>query len=143
MDIKGRLREMILESRSKKAVGTMIRAKDTNKVLLLKRGWAPHKGCWSILSGGMEEGEDKLETLKREIMEEIKVDADDKLDLTFIRTENNGGDIFHYYEGLTSTEFIPKLDSENEAYGWYSEDDLPEPLYPKLEKKIKDACKKK
>jgi len=142
-DLKSNLRSMLLESHTKDAVGVMIIAKDTNKVLLLKRGFDPHKGNWSILSGGMEEGEDKLETLKREIMEEIQIDADEKLKLTFIRTEGTEGKRFHYYEGFTNTEFIPILDKENVGYGWYSEDELPSPLYPRTDEKIKEVCQKK
>lgn len=140
-ELRDEVRRMLIESQSKKSVGVMILAEDTNKVLLLKRGWNPHKGKWSILSGGMEEGEEKLETLKREIGEEIGVDADEKLKLTFIRTEDWGNKDFHYYKGLTKEEFIPTLDNENEDYGWFSKDDLPSPLYPKTEDKIKELCK--
>lgn len=142
-DLRTELRAMLLESRIKNAVGVLIIAEDTNKVFLMKRGFAPHKGSWSLLSGGMEDGESKLETLKREIMEEAQIDADEKLDLTFIRTENNSGKLYHYYVGLTSTEIIPTLDEENTDYGWYSEDELPTPLYPNTKDKIKEACQKR
>ena len=142
-DLRNELRSMLLESNTKEAVGVLIMAEDSNKVLLLKRGFSPHKGHWSLLSGGMEEGESKLETLKREIMEEAQIDADDKIDLTFIRTENNNGKLYHFYEGLTSNEIIPKLDEENTDWGWYSEDDLPTPLYPKTKEKIKEVCLKR
>lgn len=143
MGIKETLRKRLLEGDHKKAVGVLIMAEGSNSVLLLKRGWAPHKGCWSLLSGGMEDGEDKLETLKREVMEEIQVDADEKLELKFKYTErNDDSSEFHYYEGLTKTEFKPKLDEENEDYGWFNCDDLPKPLYPKIEEKIKALCKK-
>ena len=43
---------------------------------------------------------------------------------------------------LTKTEFIPKLDDENEDYGWFAEDDLPSPLYPKTKEKVEALCKK-
>jgi 8-oxo-dGTP pyrophosphatase MutT (NUDIX family) len=141
-NLRSELRNMLLESNGEKAVGVLIIAEDSNKVLLLKRGFPPHKGHWSLLSGGMEDGENKLETLKREIMEETQIDADEKLDLTFIRTENNNGKLYHYYGGLTSTEIIPTLDDENMDYGWYSEDDLPTPSYPKTKEKIKEICQK-
>jgi len=141
--LRNSLRNMLLESAGGKAAGVLIMAEDTNKVMLMKRGWAPHKGHWSLLSGGMEDGEDKLTCLKREIMEEIQIDADEKLDLTFIRTEEFSKHTFHYYEGLTKTEFIPTLDDENEEYGWFSADDLPSPLYPELKEKVDELCKKK
>jgi len=137
MNIRENLRHRLLEGDHKKAVGVCIVAEDTNKVLLLLRGWAPHKGEWSILSGGMEEGEDKLETLKREIMEEISIDVDAKLRLEFVTTERNSdGTTFHYYEGRSKNEFTPTLDEENEDYGWFSIGELPSPLYPKTNEKI-------
>jgi len=37
---------------------------------------------------------------------------------------------------LTNSEFIPTLDHENLDYGWFSKDDLPEPLFPGLKGKI-------
>lgn len=143
MNVRENLRRRLLEGDHKKAVGVAIVAEDTNKVLLLLRGWAPHKGHWSILSGGMEDDEGKLETLKREIKEEIGIDADSKLDLKYKHTERNAdGAIFHYYEGFTKSEFIPKLDDENKDFGWYSVDDLPSPLYPKTKQKLEKLCQK-
>jgi len=143
MNVRNNLRGRLFEGDHKKAVGVCIIAEDTNKVLLLLRGWTPHKGHWSLLSGGMEEGEDKLETLKREIMEEISINADAKLDLKYKHTEKNvDGTTFHYYEGFTPTEFIPKLDGENKDFGWYDVNNLPSPLYPKTKEKIEKACQK-
>ena len=136
MELREDLRRMLLESSTDKAAGVLIMAEDSKKVLLLKRGWAPNKGNWSLLSGGMDEGEDKLECLKREIMEEIQIDADEKLDLTFIRTEEFSSHVFHYYEGRVKNEFTPTLDEENEDYGWFSIDELPSPLYPHTKEKI-------
>jgi len=139
MDLRENLRRMLIEGVTDKAAGVLIMAEDTKKVLLLKRGWAPNKGDWSLLSGGMEDGEDKLECLKREIMEEIQIDADEKLDLTFIRSEEFSKHVFHYYVGRTESEFTPTLDDENEDYGWFDKDDLPSPLYPKLKEKIDEV----
>ena len=45
---------------------------------------------------------------------------------------------FHYYEGLTYKEFIPKLNSENTDWGWFGNDDLPSPLYKGMKEKIEN-----
>ena len=44
----------------------------------------------------------------------------------------------NYYQGLTQSEFILKLDYENLDWCWFDKDDLPEPLFPMLGKKIED-----
>lgn len=37
---------------------------------------------------------------------------------------------------FTKSEFIPKLDHENVDWGWFTKDELPSPLFPKLIDKI-------
>ena len=55
----------------KESVGILIIAKDTNNYLLLHRVEKPIS--WSILTGKMDvEGETPLQTVKREIQEEIQ-----------------------------------------------------------------------
>jgi len=140
--IKDRVKEMILESDKRQAVGILVLCEDTDKVLLLKRNCEPHKGKWSALSGGIDKGESKLAALKREIMEEIKVDADDKIDIKYRYSQDMGDKIFHYYDGFTNNEFKCKLDDENSDYGWFGVDELPSPLYPKTKSKIEELCQK-
>jgi len=142
MDIKNKLRSLLFESVNNKGVGVLIKADNTNKVLLLKRCCAPHANTWSMLSGGIDSGENKLEALKREIMEEIQIEANDKLELNYQYSEDDGKYDFSYYKGTTKEEFTPTLNNENLEFGWFSVDELPEPLYPKILNKIKEICKK-
>ncbi len=62
-----------------------------------------------------------------------------KIDVENIEEKNM---IFHYYEGLTSNEFKPKLDKENLDWGWFSKDNLPSPLYHGMTSKINSIWKK-
>ena len=118
------------------SAGVLIQAKDIGNFLLLKRSIIcndPH--TWGLLSGGIDKGESVLEGLKREVNEEIQIDPE-IIEYQKIHEENSEYGIFHYYWGFTTSEFIPKLDEENDAYGWFSKNTLPFPLYPKLKDKI-------
>lgn len=142
MDIRKRLREMLNEvSKPKIAAGVLIKCITTNRVLLLQRNenGGKYHGVWSVMSGGIEEGEDILNGLKREVKEELSINPNIiKYDFVNIEESPNNTMKFHYYEGFTNKEFIPTLCDENLDYGWFSQDDLPSPLYPRLDGKIDD-----
>ena len=72
-------------------VSALIYSKD-NKLLMGKKD--PNKGgvyhdCWHISGGGIDEGEDNLQALKREILEEVGIDiSDQKID--FVTDKDRG-----------------------------------------------------
>lgn len=142
MDIKLRLRQALMEQEKLKvAAGVLIKCTKTNRVFLLQRnenGGKMH-GVWSVMSGGIEEGEKILDGLKREVTEELSIDPS-IIDYKFKGVEKSpdGKFEFHYYQGFTNSEFIPTLDFENLDYGWFSEDDIPKPLYPNMGIKLKN-----
>lgn len=142
MNIKESIKHHLFESRNERAVGIILLNDDLTKTILLKRGFEPHKHKWSILSGGIEGDETKIEALKREMFEEIKINLDDILDVTEVGNELNEYCNFTYYTGKTKSEFKPKLDSENVDYEWFEVDNLPEDMYPKTDKKIKKSINK-
>lgn len=139
--IRKRLLEEMGPGEPSKAAGVLIKCRETDRVLLLLRAEGTHSNKWAMVSGGIDEGEEVLAGLKREIGEEMQIDADNpktKIDFDFkrkiVNTDKNSE--FYYYQGFTNTEFIPKLDHENHDYMWCSKDDLPSPLYPGLIDKI-------
>jgi len=143
MNIKLRLREMIMESDKKiVSAGVMIKCTKTNKIFLALRSKGGENGeTWNIIAGGIDDSDDSvLDGLKREIVEELQIDPE-LIDYKFIRKEHvkSKNQDFHYYEGFTKSEFIPTLDHENLDWGWYDKDDLPSPLYPNLTKKINEV----
>jgi len=113
------------------SVGILIVARDTNRFLMLHRVNHP-KGTWSALAGGMEEGEDPITTVKREIKEEIGVDASMIDGIKVLGTSNAMGHTHYVMVGFVDREFkVPNLQKdENDKYGWFSVDNLPSPLHP-------------
>ena len=119
----------------KRAVGIVIIAKDTNKFLLLHRTTKPI--VWSVLSGTMEDDEeDPLETLKREIKEEIGIDSNFIDDIQKLGEEKFDKTLFYIFVGFVDKEFdISNLKKdENDEYGWFDEENLPNSIHKRWPK---------
>lgn len=58
------------------------------KILLIKRGNDPYKGCWALPGGYVEEGEKIEDAAKRELMEETHLSG---VDLTQMKTYGDPG----------------------------------------------------
>ena len=108
------------------SVGIIIIAKDTNRFFLLHRAKSPI--VWSSLTGKMEEGEDPMQTIKREIKEEIGVNP---IMIDGIKEVGIANKTHHVMVGYVDKEFkVPKLEtSENDDYGWFDEETLPSPMH--------------
>jgi 8-oxo-dGTP pyrophosphatase MutT (NUDIX family) len=135
--IRKRLIEGLMEPKPKRvAAGVLIKCEKTERVFLVLRN--DKVPVWALVSGGVEEGENPLDALKREMMEELFVRAGN-IQFNHVNTEQIPAKNmeFHYYEGLTNSEFNAILDHENLDWGWYLKDKLPSPLFKGLEEKIK------
>jgi 8-oxo-dGTP pyrophosphatase MutT (NUDIX family) len=111
--IKNKLRKMLKDRPETKYAGVLIKSLDTNKVLLILRSEIcsnPFK--WALCSGGINESEDTLEGLKREVTEELSIDPN-IIDFKYITTEDEEGFVFPYYQGYVKSEFTPTLNEEN------------------------------
>lgn len=130
-------------------VGLLILCKATGRVFLVHRN--DRNRYWSLLSGGQDEGESDLETLRREMMEELRLDLFDSLGARAAGEEilAGGRRIFRLYFGECQKEFRPILDDENLSWGWFDPKGLssvngdhrfwglPSRLYPGLAENIK------
>lgn len=128
-----------MENKNKKvAAGVLVKCNETGRILLLLRNDVSYEpNTWGLVSGGIEPGEEILEGLKREVNEEMGI-SPEIISYKFISKKyyKSKNLEFHYYEGLTNSEFTPKLDHENLDYGWFNKGELPEPLYPNMIGKI-------
>lgn len=87
---------------------------------------------WSVLSGKMDEGEDDpYRTVRREINEELGIDPSLIQNIKLLDTHINDQTKFHVFVGYVDDEFdIPNLKlDENDNYGWFNENNLPNPLH--------------
>jgi len=115
----------------KKSAGVLLICNSTGNFLLLKRGksaFLPH--TWSVVAGGMEEGETPLESIKRELKEETNIDPT-PVKFQFFEHQNDIK-LFDLFLGYCEEEYECKLDSENDDWGWFNMDNLPGPLFPTL-----------
>lgn len=140
--IKEQLTKGLMETSVPKkiAAGVLIKCVKTGNVFLLFRN--DKVPTWALMSGGVEEGENPFDALQREMYEELFVRPND-INFKPIRVEHfpEKNMEFHYFEGLTNSEFKPILDHENLNYLWCDINNLPSPLYPGLLEKIQAILK--
>jgi ADP-ribose pyrophosphatase YjhB (NUDIX family) len=91
------------------------------KLLLLKRNVEPFKGCWHVVGGHVEENENLKAALQREFREETSLDitVGDIIDARFEETFDRVKVIVAFE--VLSAEGEIRLNSENEAFGWFDE----------------------
>lgn len=127
----------------RQASGILMISRETSRLFLLRRSnEGKHPLVWSLLSGEMNPGESPIETLKREIVEEIQI-SPDIIKINYVYTEKAKSLHFHYFIGFVDGEFEPTLDHENVDFGWFEHDKLPSPLFPGLNEKIKHIWNQK
>jgi 8-oxo-dGTP pyrophosphatase MutT (NUDIX family) len=116
----------------KKYGGVLLICEKTGNFLLLKRSkFSNYPKTWSMVSGGIEEGERPVEGIKRELKEETQIDPTN-VRFEYFETQHDLGYSFYFYLGYCDKEYVCVLDGENDDWGWFNMDNLPEPLFPLL-----------
>ena len=116
-----------------KASGALFLSIKTKRFLFLMRADDTYTNTWATVGGRSEPGETVIESLSREIQEEIGflpiVRKTIPVDL-FISNDEKFE--FHTFVCLVDNEFIPKLNQEHKGYAWSGIDSYPKPLHPAL-----------
>jgi len=111
-------------------VGAIFLSLPTSRILLQMRSKnVSHPGTWAFWGGKAEKGETPLDTLNRELEEEMgKVPISFKLFPLHIFESNNG---FTYQTFIITVfkEFVPKLNKESSGYCWVDIGAWPKPLH--------------
>ena len=120
-----------MDSRSLEGIGAFIYSISTHRYLFLLRNSSKYSGTWGLAGGMIESGELLLDSLYRELQEELSVDLQGAkvIPIEKFTTENNN---FSYHTFLipVTEEFIPTLNDEHRGYCWVALEDYPKPLHP-------------
>lgn len=123
-----------------KAAGALFLSANTKRFLFLLRADDTYTNTWATVGGRTEIGETVIESLGREIKEEIGflplVRKTIPVDL-FVSNDNKFE--FHTFVCIVDREFIPILNNEHKGYAWSDIDSYPKPLHPALFNALKSA----
>jgi 8-oxo-dGTP diphosphatase len=98
--------------------------RDKKLLLLQRRGNDVHKpGAWDIPGGRLELGENPMDGLKREVLEETGFHVEQKLPLQVQHfTRDDGQNITMLIFLCVTHETEPKLSEEHQSYKWVDTD---------------------
>lgn len=122
-----------------KASGCLFLSTNTGRVLLQQRSPnVKYPGSWGFFGGKSEGKERPIETLLREIQEEIgSIPAYKKILPVSSFTSNDGKFVYHTFVIIVKNEFIPKkLNEESSGFSWTSIDNFPQPLHPGVKSQL-------
>ncbi len=112
-------------------VGTFIYCSVTGRYLFLLRNTKKHAGTWGLAGGSIEPGEQLLESLYRELAEELGYDFSYNKVIPIEKfTSDNAKFTYHTFLIPVDEEFVPYLNHEHRGYCWVRLEDHPKPLHP-------------
>ena len=86
-----------------------------------------NSGIWNIPKGHLMIGEESLEGSVREFTEETQISLNGIPELAKTYKKDNGG-TFYFYVLKGTKKFAPRLDHEHTDWGYFSKEELPEPI---------------
>jgi 8-oxo-dGTP pyrophosphatase MutT (NUDIX family) len=121
----------------RQGAGCLFYARDTGNVLFAKRSnKVLEPGTWSGFGGKIDDGENPVEALKRELREEAGYSKEIPwADIIGVSVYEDSEFDFKYYNFLVlvDSEFTPRINDESSAFKWTSLDNPPSPLHYGIE----------
>lgn len=115
------------------ATGALFLARSTQRYLFLLRDDDSHTNTWGLVGGRVENDEQIINCLHREISEEIgTVNNIIKIIPLDLYTSQDEKFEYHTFACIVEDEFIPKLNHEHKGYCWTTLDGIPKPIHPAL-----------
>lgn len=112
-------------------IGSFIYCTSTKRYLFLLRSNGKYAGTWGVVGGKSEFKETPMQTLFREIQEELGGTIKDPKIIPLEKfTSDNGKFVYQTYITPVDQEFVPILNHEHRGYCWVSLEDHPKPLHP-------------
>jgi len=114
------------------ASGCIFLSIDTGRVMLQQRsGEVNHPRTWGFFGGKAEGDERPVQTLYREMEEEVGLVPDiNKVIPVNKFTSPDKRFIYHSFVVTVQDEFIPVLNNESDGYCWVKIGNWPRPLHP-------------
>ena len=100
---------------------------DRGRILLARRAFDPGAGLWDLLGGFMDEGEEPLETLRRELLEEtgLTVEPGEYLGGIPDTYGEDGNATINFYWEARLTAGDPRPADDVAELAWFPADALP------------------
>ena len=114
------------------ASGCIFLSTDTGRVILQQRsGEVNHPRTWGFFGGKSEGNERPVQTLYRELEEEVGLVPDiNKVIPVNKFTSPNNQFVYHTFVVTVREEFTPILNNESDGYCWIKIGNWPRPLHP-------------
>lgn len=128
---RGRVQKRNVDSSYIEGVGTFIYCTSTHRYLFLLRNASKYSGTWALAGGKIDSGEQILESLYRELNEELGIDFSTARVIPIEKfTSDKNNFTYHTFLLPITEEFVPALNHEHRGYCWVGLDDHPKPLHP-------------
>jgi 8-oxo-dGTP pyrophosphatase MutT (NUDIX family) len=126
-----RVQSRNMDSSLVEGVGTFIYCATTQRYLFLLRNSSKYSGTWGLAGGKIEPDEQMINSLHREISEELGISFIDTKVIPIEKfTSDNGNFVYHTFLIPVAEEFTPTLNYEHRGYCWVRLEDHPKPLHP-------------
>ena len=126
-----KIQKRSVDSSHIEGVGTFIYSTSTSRYLFLLRNTNKYSGTWGLAGGKIDVGEYLLESLHRELTEELGYNFSDTKVIPIEKfTSENGKFSYNTFLIPVDEEFVPDLNFEHRGYCWVALEDHPKPLHP-------------